>query len=216
LAVAGPSTGSGTKAVVRLVAGSGDILVQLLNMQALKHIHLEAYSKSGKVTIFLPRNFRGPLQLKTRKGTFVFLPALTETMRILNAEDHEALVLVGDQSAPDMPGSPVMGDYCQLGTKSGKITVGLSGEDAVVPEVGFWKRMVSSFLTTPDLQQRRLSTLKEQVTGQATALAGQVVGLREQMAGQVVGHVAGLNRQVTDLKVLGGGGSSSQMTHYKS
>jgi hypothetical protein len=63
-------------------------------------------------------------------------------MRIMNAKDNEALVLLGDAAGKEVV---AVADFCQLVTRRGKITVGISGVDNYVQETGFWKRLSEMF-----------------------------------------------------------------------
>ena len=96
--------------------------------------------------LLLPHGYCGAVQLRTRKGNLTFLPALTSIMRVVNATEREALILIGDTSTFSESEVFPAADYCQLVTRRGKITVGLSGKDNYIPETGFWKRLGELFL----------------------------------------------------------------------
>lgn len=90
--------------------------------------------------LFIPRTFSGVLQLNTSKGSIQLLPAFSASTKILKETDHEALVLIENQNLA-APGGPRVADFCQLNSRSGKLIIGLDGEDNYVPEVGLWKKL---------------------------------------------------------------------------
>jgi len=87
--------------------------------------------------LFVPKTFSGVIQLNTRKGSLQFLPALASSMKVLKESDTEALILVGDQSATETREM----DFCQLNTRDGKLTAGLSDIDKIEVKVSFWKKL---------------------------------------------------------------------------
>jgi hypothetical protein len=64
---------------------------------------------------------------------------------VLTAKDREALILVGDpNSVPSSSGitDDSTTDFCQLGSASGKVIIGFTGEDKYVPtETGLWEKL---------------------------------------------------------------------------
>ena len=104
---------------------------------------------TGHILIFIPRNFCGAIQLKSRKNGYQILPALASASRTLKTKDHEALILVGDptslSTSPDTA-DDLAADFCQLESRGGKVTVGFTGEDKYVPtEIGMWQKVGEFF-----------------------------------------------------------------------
>jgi hypothetical protein len=58
----------------------------------------------------------------------------------VNSTEEEVLFLMGDTGALGTDAS-VVTDFCQLASRKGKVTVGLSGIDSYVHEPGMWKRL---------------------------------------------------------------------------
>jgi hypothetical protein len=57
-------------------------------------------------------------------------------MKVLKSDENEALVLVGNTTL-----GSTEPDYCELTSRYGNITVGVSGEDHYVAEIGKWKKL---------------------------------------------------------------------------
>ncbi|KAK6992177.1 hypothetical protein R3P38DRAFT_3087320 [Favolaschia claudopus] len=132
------------KASVVVVSKSGTILLNLLPAEdeTKPRFDLDIESNSGTVAVFIPKTYGGAIQLYTKSGTFEFLPALSQHLNVVKARDTESLVLFGKQVPPS---SQLPSDFCQIRTRSGKIIVGLSGEDTYVEEIGLWKRIGEFF-----------------------------------------------------------------------
>ncbi|KAJ6518840.1 hypothetical protein C8R45DRAFT_949468 [Mycena sanguinolenta] len=124
------------KASVVVTSKSGNITLNLLPAdESRPRLDLNVTNNSGKVVVFIPRTYGGPIQLETKSGSLEFLPALSQHLNIVKAGDTESLVLFGT------PSSQHPTDFCQIRTRSGKIIVGLKDEDKVVEELGFWQRL---------------------------------------------------------------------------
>ena len=57
------------------------------------------------------------------------LPALASSVRILRASDKETVVLVGKNAIPEV-GLTSTGDLARLCSRTGRVRLGFSGEDA--------------------------------------------------------------------------------------
>lgn len=91
--------------------------------------------------LFIPDTFSGVIQLSTRNGSLHFLPGLVAVMKVIKKSDKEALVSIGDHT---ISGSTNHVDFCQLTSRSGKLTVGLSRQDTHVEvRSGFWATLFS-------------------------------------------------------------------------
>ncbi|KAJ6555743.1 hypothetical protein B0H10DRAFT_1847600, partial [Mycena sp. CBHHK59/15] len=129
------------KASVLVTSKSGNITLNLLPADETKpRFDLEVKSDAGTVLIFIPKTFAGAIQLHTRSGSLEFLPAITEHMRVVKSADMESLVFFGTQ-APSS--SQLPSDFCHIKTRSGRIIVGLRGEDVYAEELGIWQRIGS-------------------------------------------------------------------------
>ena len=90
----------------------------------------------GHVLVFIPRNFCGCIQIRSRKKGYQVLPALSAFSRALTSTDKETLVLIGDPSSNQDDS-----DYLQMESRHGKVIVGFSGEDQYKPnEATFWQK----------------------------------------------------------------------------
>jgi len=127
------------KASVIVLSKSGNITLNLLPAEESRpRFDLEIKSNSGRVVVFLPKTYGGAIQLHTRSGTLEFLPALKEHIHVVKSTDTESLVLLGRQSTPS---SQLPSDFCHIRTRSGKVLVGLRGEDTYVEELNLWQRI---------------------------------------------------------------------------
>ncbi|KAL0953822.1 hypothetical protein HGRIS_005002 [Hohenbuehelia grisea] len=127
------------KARVAVQTQTSAIIVSLLEMPIVQNISLDLTSKSGDISLLVPRSFCGVIQLRTSKGSVEFLPALAATMRVLKETDEEILILLGNSKTISASSGA---DFCHLASRMGKLTVGLKGEDKVqLPRPTFWKRL---------------------------------------------------------------------------
>jgi len=137
------------RAYVQVTTRNGDININLYSLQQGKHINLDVSSRHGRVLVLIPRSFCGAIQLKSRKGAYKVLPALSSASRVLTAKDREVLILVGDPSSVSAStgiSDDSATDFCQLASRSGKVIVGFTGEDKYVPsESGMWQKLGEFF-----------------------------------------------------------------------
>ncbi|KAJ6581540.1 hypothetical protein B0H19DRAFT_1115743 [Mycena capillaripes] len=128
------------KASVIVTSKSGNITLNLLPADETRpRFDLDVRSNSGKVVVFIPKTYGGAIQLQTKSGHLEFLPALSEYVHVVKSQaDQESLVLCGKQPTPS---SQLPSDFCHIRTRSGKIIVGLRGEDKYVEELGLWQRI---------------------------------------------------------------------------
>jgi len=104
---------------------------------------------TGHVLVLIPRSFYGAIQLNSRKDGCNVLPALSSASRVLKTTDRDTLILIGDPSSvsasPETAGD-LSTDFCQLKSRSGKVTVGFSREDKYVPtETSVWQKVGEFF-----------------------------------------------------------------------
>jgi hypothetical protein len=94
---------------------------------------------TGDITVWFPETFSGVIQLNTVKGELHVLPYLAKAVRTLKDTHKEAVLLMGTQAEGGLT------DLCQVSSRSGKIIIGLSGQDRHPEKEGFWTKF-SRFL----------------------------------------------------------------------
>ena len=78
------------------------------------------------------------------KPPYLFLSAVSKSMRMINMRQDEALIILGDQAGMPMASdtkTPWIGDYLNLSSKRGDIMIGYIGEDKKPEEGGLWKKI---------------------------------------------------------------------------
>ncbi|KAH9053623.1 hypothetical protein EDB87DRAFT_1580956 [Lactarius vividus] len=115
-------------ATIRSETRSGNIVLDLVSISPMRTVHIDASSRKGSVTLLVPRNFCGLVQLSCRHGSVEVLPALAASGRIVKTKDKETTVLVGDGPMPQV-GSDSITDTARLYTRRGRVRLGFSGED---------------------------------------------------------------------------------------
>ena len=81
------------------------------------------------------------VQLTTRKGEMIILPALRAIIKTVKASQRETIFMIGTQPNANDSDNSREASFCELHSRTGSITVGLSGFDSYVPRVGFWKKI---------------------------------------------------------------------------
>jgi len=107
---------------------SGNITLDFNSIAPMRTVHIDARSRRGNVTLLVPRNFSGLVQLSSRHGSVEMLPALAASARIVQNNGKETTVLVGDGPMPQV-GSDDITDTARLYSRHGRIRLGYSGED---------------------------------------------------------------------------------------
>ncbi|KAJ7765429.1 hypothetical protein DFH07DRAFT_810558 [Mycena maculata] len=127
------------KAIVRVASKSGRTTLNLLPAdESRPRFDLEVKSNSGTVVLFVPQTYAGAIQLHTKHGSLEFLEAISSRMKVVKSSETESLVLFGKQTEPS---SQLPSDFCHVKTRSGKVVVGLRGEDIYVEGPGLWERI---------------------------------------------------------------------------
>jgi len=127
LRVVGESPTTAT-ATIRVTTRSGNIVLELISKSPTRMVHFDAYSRSGNISLLIPRSFSGVVELRARNGGMELLPALASSARIMRASDRETVVLVGNNAIPQV-GASGTGDLARLCARSGNVRLGFSGED---------------------------------------------------------------------------------------
>ncbi|KAI0364671.1 hypothetical protein BV20DRAFT_974149 [Pilatotrama ljubarskyi] len=117
----------------------GRINVNLFEIQPNRSIDLQVESRHGRIVLFLPATYEGPVMFQTRSASSVnFLPAFAARARTLRASDRETLVVCTLPDSPDQAPKPVTAqperestDRVLVRTRHGRITIGISGLDKV-------------------------------------------------------------------------------------
>lgn len=115
-------------ATIRSETRSGNIILELVSIAPMRTVHIDASSRKGSVTLLVPRNFSGLVQLSSRHGSVEVLPALAGTGRIVKTKDRETTILIGDGPVPQV-GADNITDTARLYSRRGRVRVGFSGED---------------------------------------------------------------------------------------
>lgn len=75
------------------------------------------------------------MELRARSGNIELLPALASSARIVKANDRETVVYVGNVALPEV-GFTSTGDLARLCARSGRLRLGISGEDSFTESEG--------------------------------------------------------------------------------
>jgi len=115
-------------ATIRSETRGGHIMLDLVSIAPMRTVHIDAYSRRGNVTLLVPRNFSGLVQLSSRHGAVEVLPALAASSRVVKTKNRETTILIGDGPVPQV-GSDNITDTARLYSRHGRVRLGFSGED---------------------------------------------------------------------------------------
>jgi len=127
LRVVGDSSVRST-ATIRSETRGGNTILDLVSVAPMRTVNIDASSRRGSVTLLVPRNFCGLVQLSSRHGAVEVLPALAASGRVVKTKDRETTVLLGDGPVPQV-GSDSFTDTARLYSRHGRVRLGFSGED---------------------------------------------------------------------------------------
>jgi len=113
---------------IRAESRSGNVTLDLVSIAPTRTVHVDAYSRKGSVTLLVPRSYCGLVQLSSRHGPVVILPALAASGRVISTKNRETTVLLGDGPMPAM-GADGITDTARLYSRHGRVRLGFSGED---------------------------------------------------------------------------------------
>ena len=106
-------------------------------IQASRCVDLDVSTRHGNITVFLPPSFNGTIAFRTRRGLkgVSFLPHFAARARVVRGNDRGMLVsLCPTPTAEDIAKAaqpPQAGDdYCVIGTRHGKVVIGIYGLDS--------------------------------------------------------------------------------------
>ncbi|KAI0299325.1 hypothetical protein BC826DRAFT_967166 [Russula brevipes] len=102
----------------------------------------------SNISLLIPRSFSGLVELRARNGDIELLPALAATGHIVKATSKETVVLVGNGALPQA-GFTSTGDLARLCARSGRVRLGISGEDAFTEKTHYQigKTLIDSLIT---------------------------------------------------------------------
>lgn len=75
----------------------------------------------------------------------IILPALAAIINTVKRSERETIFMIGAQPNPNDSDNSREASFCELSSRTGGITVGLSGRDSYMPRVGFWKKISGYF-----------------------------------------------------------------------
>jgi hypothetical protein len=116
-------------ATINSTTRSGNIVLELVSKSTTRTVQFDAYSRSGNISLLIPRNFSGLIELRSRNGATQLLPALASSVRIVRATNRETVVFVGNEAFPQVDPTGTR-DLARLFSHSGCVRLGFSGEDA--------------------------------------------------------------------------------------
>jgi hypothetical protein len=116
-------------ATIRSTTRNSNIVLELVSKSPSRTVNFDAYSRTGNISLLIPRNFSGLVELRGRRGDIELLPALAAFARVERATNNETVVLIGNV-APPTPGFSSVGDLARLYSRSGRLRLGFSGEDS--------------------------------------------------------------------------------------
>jgi hypothetical protein len=115
-------------ATIRSETRGGNTIIDLVSISPMRTVHIDASSRRGSVTLLIPRNFCGLVQLSSRHGAVEVLPVLAASERVVKTKDRETTVIIGDGPVPRL-GSDNITDTARLHSRRGRVRLGFSGED---------------------------------------------------------------------------------------
>jgi len=116
-------------ATIRSTTHDGNIVLELVSKAPSRTINVDAYSRTGNISLLIPRSFSGVVELRGRRGDIELLPALAAYARVERANNNETIVVIGN-IAPPTPGFAGVGDLARIYSRSGRMRLGFCGEDS--------------------------------------------------------------------------------------
>jgi len=136
-------------ATIQSATHGGNIVLELVSKSPMRTVHFDAYSRTGNISLLIPRSFSGLIELRARSGNIQLLPALASSVRVMRTNNRETVVFVGNGAFPQVDPT-IPGDLARLFTHSGCVRLGFSGEDAFYETEGVVAKATQLFqkLTT--------------------------------------------------------------------
>ncbi|EGN96672.1 hypothetical protein SERLA73DRAFT_184792 [Serpula lacrymans var. lacrymans S7.3] len=140
----GPSTHD-VRSTVNVNNRLGNVAIDVSYIDPTNHLNLDAYSRRGNITVLLPRNYCGSVQLSCSTGGYTILPEVANATRIMQGNGGKVFIHIGKNSYLGSDNGSTM-DHCRLSAKFGRITLGFSGSSAdgcTHKADNLWQRMGS-------------------------------------------------------------------------
>ncbi|KAI0923492.1 hypothetical protein AcW1_006437 [Taiwanofungus camphoratus] len=138
----------GGKVTGRIMASSlhGRVSVNLFVVHPGRCVDLDISTRHGNITVLLPPTFHGVIAISTRQGQsgMTFLPAFAGRAQVVRGSDRETLIFLSPSAVGSGSNDGQGQDYCVVGTRHGKIMIGLSGVDQVPASIeggGLFKKL---------------------------------------------------------------------------
>jgi len=129
LSIGGQGSSRTNKANVDIRSKNGKVAIKVMEIVEGRRLNLDATTAKGDIEVFLPRTFSGPLHVHT-EGEITLLPQLAGTMKVIQAREDDALVMVTSHkpspSSPPVPSSRSHHDNSHRATSAGPSSGGLS------------------------------------------------------------------------------------------
>ncbi|TFY54824.1 hypothetical protein EVJ58_g8632 [Rhodofomes roseus] len=124
-----------TRGRVMLSSRHGRISVNLTEIQFGRSVDLDVSTRHGNIIVFLPPTFDGSVAFRSRRGPsgVTFLPAFASRARVVRGSNREMLVSLSStptDATSLRPAGQTGDDYCVIGTRHGKVTIGIYGLDS--------------------------------------------------------------------------------------
>jgi len=128
-------TATPATATINATTRHGNIVLELVSKVPVRTVHFDAHSRTGNVSLLIPRNFSGVVELRGHSRDIELLPALASVGRIVSTSNRETVVLIGNEAFPGA-GFTSAGDLARLYSRSGRLRLGFSGEDSFTESEG--------------------------------------------------------------------------------
>lgn len=135
IAVVGPpmvhgmeKNAASARARITAYSRDGKVSVNLFELHESRHVDLDVSTRDSTIAVMLPPTFQGTLHLHQRHGNVKLLPAFNARTNVIRKHDRDVFMVVGNANANSADESI---DRCFIGTRDGKVTIGLSGVDGI-------------------------------------------------------------------------------------
>ncbi|KAG1722771.1 hypothetical protein EDB19DRAFT_1916498 [Suillus lakei] len=132
---------NGSRTTLSLSSNDGSITAKINTVKDVAPFLLDIYARDGRVTVLLPRSFRGSLLLTTRQCAKLSDDLLQQST-ILSTVENTRRYFVGDISHW-LFGDDWNGDELKVVSRDGRIIIRYKDE-AELPTSGFFSRIFSS------------------------------------------------------------------------
>jgi len=125
-----------TRSTLRAASHDGTVTVKILS-RANQRFRLSAESKDGHVSVWIPRDFEGPVTFTNVDGTTRFSDAVSKRLAHFSTSGKGGKAFIGSWSTSGFEATAGvegrwMGDELVLGSNDGNVTVSYTDEDTVL------------------------------------------------------------------------------------